>query len=54
MLKVGITNNKIWKVRILNIYLPFGDPDFKEDTFDIDHVRIYDQAGTLIFSDKFN
>ena len=30
------------------------DPDFKEDTFDIDHVRIYDQAGTLIFVDEFN
>jgi len=29
-------------------------PDFKEDTFNIGRVRIYDQAGTLIFIDEFN
>jgi len=40
---------------LLNFAIENGiDPDFTEDTFTIDHVRIYDQAGTLIFFDEFD
>jgi len=56
----ALKNNATWpfdspQYLLLNFAIEnIIDPDFKEDTFDIDHVRIYDQAGTLIFVDEFN
>jgi beta-glucanase (GH16 family) len=56
----ALKNNATWpfdspQYLLLNFAIEnIIDPDFKEDTFDIDHVRIYNQAGTLIFVDEFN
>jgi beta-glucanase (GH16 family) len=53
-------NNDTWpfdspQYLLLNFAIENGiDPDFIEDSLTIDHVRIYDQAGTLIFFDEFD